>query len=50
MAGERGFWVLVVPGVVHRQQPLFNEKTPVFHLPGAMIPLNREVPAASVGA
>lgn len=24
--GGRGFWAVVIPGVVHRRQPLFNEK------------------------
>lgn len=44
MSGARGLWVVVIPGVIHQKQPLFNEKTPVFHLDGATLPLNEEIP------
>ncbi|HEY0882739.1 MAG TPA: hypothetical protein VGD87_14460, partial [Archangium sp.] len=41
----QGFWVLVVPGVIHNRQPLFNEgKDPVFHLPGQTFPLLKPLP------
>ncbi|MBX7096841.1 MAG: protein kinase [Myxococcaceae bacterium] len=41
----QGFWVLVVPGVIHNRQPLFNEgKDPVFHLPGQTLPLLKPLP------
>lgn len=39
LAGDRGFWVLVVPGVIHNRQPLFNERYPLFHLAGVTFPL-----------
>jgi hypothetical protein len=34
-----GFWAVVVPGVISKRQPLFNERTPVFHLDSSTIPL-----------
>ncbi len=47
--GERGFWVLVIPGVIHGRQPLFNERpgATVFSLEGAALPLREPIPAAS---
>jgi len=39
LSGTRGFWVLVVPGVIHNRQPRFNEGAPMWHLEGATIPL-----------
>jgi serine/threonine protein kinase len=39
LSGSRGFWVLLVPGVIHRRQPLFNEGAPMWHLEGATLPL-----------
>jgi len=44
MSGSRGFWVVVIPGVISQSQPLFNEKTPVFRLDGLILPLNEEIP------
>lgn len=35
-----GFWILVVPGVVHQRQPLFNDRTEIWHQPGLVLPLN----------
>ena len=37
--GGRGFWVLVVPGLVHKSQPLFNEKSGaiVFSIGGSVL-------------
>lgn len=43
--GTKGFWALVIPGVVHQRQPWFNETEPVFHLEGQVLPLSRELPA-----
>lgn len=45
--GERGFWVLVLPGVIHDRQPLFNGRDPIFHLDGVTLPLDALVPARS---
>jgi hypothetical protein len=45
--GGRGFWAVVIPGVVHQRQPLFNEKPGalVFSIEGQTLPVNRELPA-----
>ncbi len=45
--GGRGFWVLVIPGLVSKSQPLFNEQPGaiVFSISGATLPLTREVHA-----
>jgi len=43
LSGSRGFWVLVVPGVIHNRQPRFNEDLPMWHLEGATLPLMREL-------
>lgn len=42
--GTRGGWALVVPGILHKQQPWFLESEPVFQMPGQVIPLV-ELPA-----
>jgi len=34
-----GLWVVVVPGVILDRQPLFNDRTPVWHQPGLVLPL-----------
>jgi serine/threonine protein kinase len=34
-----GFWVLVIPGVITDKQPLFNDRWPVWHMPGLVLPL-----------
>lgn len=39
LSGSRGFWVLVVPGVIHNRQPRFNEGPAMWHLEGATVPL-----------
>lgn len=39
LSGSRGFWVLVVPGVIHNRQPRFNEGPAMWHLEGATLPL-----------
>lgn len=39
LSGSRGFWVLVVPGVIHNRQPRFNEGPPMWHLEGATVAL-----------
>lgn len=45
VSGARGFWVVVVPGVIHRRQPRFNERRPIFHLEGAVLPVMGEMAA-----
>ena len=47
LSGERGFWVLVVPGVIHNRQPRFNEGEPMWHLQGATLPLSTLLPLRS---
>ncbi len=46
LSGGMGFWVLVVPGVIHRRQPRFNEGPPLWHLEGATLPLLRPLPGS----
>jgi serine/threonine protein kinase len=43
--GGRGFWAVVIPGVVHQRQPLFNEKAGaiVFSIEGATLPIAKEL-------
>ncbi|MFC1482367.1 serine/threonine protein kinase, partial [Myxococcota bacterium] len=45
LSGSRGFWALVVPGVIHNRQPRFNEDAPMWHLEGATLPLLNLLPA-----
>jgi hypothetical protein len=47
LSGSRGFWVLVVPGVIHKRQPRFNEGPAMWHLEGATLPLLNPLPAPS---
>jgi serine/threonine protein kinase len=47
LSGSRGFWVLVVPGVIHNRQPRFNEGPAMWHLEGATLPLLNPLPAPS---
>ncbi|MCG8556837.1 MAG: hypothetical protein MJD61_16365, partial [Proteobacteria bacterium] len=47
LSGSRGFWVLVVPGVIHNRQPRFNEGPPMWHLEGATLPVLNPLPAAA---
>jgi len=44
LSGSRGFWVLVVPGVIHNRQPRFNEGPSMWHLEGATLPLLKPLP------
>jgi serine/threonine protein kinase len=44
LSGNHGFWVLVVPGVIHNRQPRFNEGEPMWHLDGATLPLSNPLP------
>lgn len=44
LSGSRGFWVLVIPGVIHNRQPRFNEGPPMWHLEGATLPLLNPLP------
>ena len=46
LSGSRGFWILVVPGVIHNRQPRFNEGSPMWHLEGATLPLLNPLPPA----
>ena len=47
LSGSRGFWVLVVPGVIHNRQPRFNEGPAMWHLEGATLPLLNPLPGPS---
>ena len=40
-----GFWILVIPGVIHDRQPLFNDRTPVWQMPGLVLPLSEPLRA-----
>lgn len=44
LSGSRGFWVLIVPGVIHNRQPRFNEGKELWHLEGATLPLLNVLP------
>lgn len=44
LSGSRGFWVLLVPGVIYHRQPRFNEGPVMWHLEGATLPLHRPLP------
>jgi hypothetical protein len=44
LSGSRGFWVIVVPGVIHKRQPYFNETVPMSPLAGATLPLLAPLP------
>lgn len=44
LSGTRGFWVLVLPGVIHNRQPRFNEGPAMWHLEGATMPLANPLP------
>jgi len=41
--GARGFWVVLVPGVIFRRQPGFNERLPLFHVDGTVLPVDGEL-------
>ena len=41
--GARGFWVVVVPGVIFQRQPRFNEGLPLFHVDGTVLPVDGEL-------
>jgi hypothetical protein len=47
LSGSRGFWILVVPGVIHNRQPRFNEGPAMWHLEGATLPLLKPLPGSS---
>lgn len=47
LGGGHGFWVLVVPGVIHNRQPRFNEGKTMWHLEGATLPLLNPLPVES---
>ncbi len=42
--GSRGFWVLLVPGVIYKRQPRFNEGPAMWHLEGATLPVTKPLP------
>jgi serine/threonine protein kinase len=46
LSGSHGFWILVVPGVIHKRQPRFNEGPSMWHLEGATLPLLNPLPEA----
>jgi hypothetical protein len=41
---SKGFWVVVIPGVILERRPLFNDRTPVWHQPGLVLPLAEPLP------
>ena len=45
LSGSRGFWVLLVPGVIYNRQPRFNEGPVMWHLEGATLPLHHPLPS-----
>ncbi|MFO0554348.1 MAG: protein kinase [Polyangiaceae bacterium] len=47
LSGSRGFWILVVPGVIHNRQPRFNEGPAMWHLEGATLPLLNLLPGST---
>jgi serine/threonine-protein kinase len=47
LSGSEGFWIWVLPGVIHKHQPLFNEAEPMWHLDGVTFPLLEPMPAAA---
>ena len=47
LSGSQGFWVMVVPGVIHNRQPRFNEDQPLFHLEGVTFPLLAVMPSTT---
>lgn len=47
LSGSRGFWILVVPGVIHNRQPRFNEGPAMWHLEGATLPLLNPLPGTT---
>jgi hypothetical protein len=44
LSGSKGFWVLVIPGVIQNRQPRFNEGPEMWHLEGATLPLLNPLP------
>ncbi|MCG8417454.1 MAG: protein kinase [Proteobacteria bacterium] len=44
LSGSRGFWVLVVPGVIYKSQPHFNEGPSMWQLAGATFSLLTALP------
>jgi predicted alpha/beta hydrolase len=44
LSGNRGFWIVLVPGVIHNRQPRFNEGPPIWHLAGATLTLLEPLP------
>lgn len=44
LSGTLGFWVIVVPGVIHKEQPRFNEGPSTWHLKGATVALLEALP------
>ncbi len=47
LSGSRGFWVLIIPGVIHNRQPRFNEGAgTTFHVDGVTLSLLNPLPTA----
>lgn len=44
LSGRHGSWILVVPGVIHKRQPRFNEGPAMWHLEGATLALTQPLP------
>lgn len=45
VGGTRGFWAVVIPGVIRERNPLFRERTQLFVVDGTSLPLTLPIPA-----
>ncbi len=45
VGGTKGFWAVVIPGVVRERNPLFLERTQLFVVDGTTLPLGLAIPA-----
>ncbi len=47
LSGGRGFWAVVVPGIIYERTPLFNERDPLPWIEGSVLPLRDAIPVAA---
>jgi hypothetical protein len=47
LSGGRGFWAVVVPGIIYERTPLFNERDPLPWIEGSVLPLRDPIPVAA---
>lgn len=45
VGGTRGFWAVVIPGVIRERNPLFRERTQLLVVDGTTLPLTLPIPA-----